>query len=303
MQVSDKILKISMAVLAVLLFAVSANAELTGWWRFDNINNLGMDSSGYGNDAAVVGNCNFSTEAASGMGALEFTGGYIRLYSCSINDFEGDFSDGAASFAVWIKLDSANPSASYTGFANIGAWCYPSYYPSTSNMLSLKLFLSEGDSVIVDLPANTMLSAWHHLAVTVDALDIVAGYKVYFDGELIGEFPMDGTFGNFLPPQRPFLGASFDVVNNTWSYMLGTIDDVRIYNTILAPQQIELLIYNPDLNDDKSVDFADLKIITGSWLSQCSSPDWCGGSDINRDSFVNFDDFVVLAEKWMQTIP
>ncbi|MFA5292345.1 MAG: LamG-like jellyroll fold domain-containing protein [Phycisphaerae bacterium] len=303
MRVSDKIMKTAVAVLAVLLFVVSANAELTGWWRFDNAGNIGQDSSEYGNDGTIVGNCSFSTDAVSGAGALEFTGGYIQLYSCSINDYEGDFSDGAASLAMWIKLDSANPSPSYNGFANIGAWCYPSYYPSSGNALSLKLFLSEGDSIVVDLPANTVFSMWHHFVVTVDAMDTSSGYKVYFDGSLIGEFPMDGSFGNFLPPQRPSLGAAYDVQSNTWSCTLGIIDDVRIYNSILTSQQIQMLIYNPDLNGDKSVDFTDLEMMTGSWLGQCSSPDWCGGADINRDSYINFADFTILAEQWMQTMP
>lgn len=296
MRISSK--SILLTVLCVLVFALSANAELTGWWRFDNITNLGFDSSGYANDASVIGNCNFATDAISGSGALELVGGHVNLYSCITGKYEADFIDGTATFAMWIKLDSANPS----GFANIGAWCYPSYYPSSSNTLNLKLFLSEGNPIIVNLPANTDLSSWHHFAVTVDALDTSAGYKVYLDGELLGEYPMNGSFGNFLPPQRPLLGAAYDVISNTWSYTFGKIDEVRIYNNVLSQHQIQNLVFNPDFNNDKNIDIADLKVMTSRWLSQCSSPDWCDGADINRDSFVNFDDFVILADNWMKSV-
>lgn len=291
------------AILMILMIPVIAGAELTGWWRFDNMTNLGLDSSGCGNDGTIVGNCNFTTDAIAGTGALECTGGYIQLYSCIINNFEGDFSNGTASFAMWIKLASENPSASNNGFANIGAWCYPSYYPSTANTLSLKLFLSAGSPISISLPIGTVLSAWHHFAVTVDATDTSAGYKVYFDGVLIAEIPMDGTFGNFLPPQRPILGAGYDSSSNTWSYLLGKIDEVKIYNSILSQQQIQLMIYNPDLNSDKKVDMSDLRMMSAGWLSQCASPDWCQGMDINRDTYVNFDDFAILANEWMQSLP
>lgn len=287
--------------MVLCIFALSASAELTGWWRFDNINNIGLDASEYANDASLVGNCNFSTDAISGSGSVEVAGGYLDLYSCLSGKYEGDFSDGCATFAMWIKLDSGNPS--YSGFANIGAWCYPSFYPASANTLSLKLFLSEGDPVVTNLPANTILSEWHNLAITVDAIDLSAGYKVYFDGETIGEFPMDGTFGNFLPPQRPRIGAAYDVVSNTWSYTFGKIDEVRIYNNILSARQIKNLVFNPDFNNDKNVDFADLRLLSGSWLDQCASPDWCNGADINRDSLINFEDFVIFADNWMQSVP
>jgi hypothetical protein len=234
---------------------------------------------------------------------LQVSSGYIQLFSCLNEGFVGDFSNGTATLSLWIKLDSSNPAVPNNGFANIGSWCYPSFYPSAVNTLSLKLFLSRGYSVSVSLPAGTVLSAWHNFAVTVDTADIATGYKVYLDGVLLGAFPMDGSNGNFLPPQNPRLGACFDIATNSWSWMYGKVDEIRIYNQALTQPQLSTLIHWPDLDNNSQVDFADLSSLSTAWLLNCSAPDWCGGTDINRDSVVNFQDFTYLANQWLQAVP
>jgi hypothetical protein len=304
---SELLIKMKNHILAILILlaaaVVSVKADLVGWWRFDNASNPGLDSSSYTNDGTLVGDCALSSDAISGTGALQFSGGYIQLYSCADGGFYGDFSSGTATFALWIKLDVSSPLAPNIGLANIGAWCYPSLYPSAINTISLKLFLSSGNAINIFVPSGTDLIFWHHLAVTVDSSDTGSGYKVYFDGRLLGAFPMNGTYGNFLGPDKPRLGAAFDASTNSWYYLYGKIDDVRLYNQVLTAAQIQNLVYNPDLTNDKIVNYSDLSSLTVNWLSGCSGPDWCNGADINHDSVVNFVDFTYLAQQWLQASP
>jgi hypothetical protein len=54
-----------------------------------------------------------------------------------------------------------------------------------------------------------------------------------------------------------------------------------------------------DLNGDCRVDMKDLAVMVSHWLESCTTPNWCGGSDINESSSVNFVDFAALAENWL----
>jgi len=50
-----------------------------------------------------------------------------------------------------------------------------------------------------------------------------------------------------------------------------------------------------DINYDGEINEDDLNILISYWLSECSFPDWCEGSDLNRDGIVNFIDQAILA--------
>lgn len=54
-----------------------------------------------------------------------------------------------------------------------------------------------------------------------------------------------------------------------------------------------------DLNDDRRWDFRDLGAVLSVWLDQsCSEPDWCLGTDFNRDGRVNQLDLALLGSVW-----
>jgi hypothetical protein len=55
-----------------------------------------------------------------------------------------------------------------------------------------------------------------------------------------------------------------------------------------------------DLTGDQRVDFFDFNILASHWLqSDCQSPEWCGGADINQDGSVDFYDLQSLVENWL----
>ncbi len=54
--------------------------------------------------------------------------------------------------------------------------------------------------------------------------------------------------------------------------------------------------------DDGDVDWADLQILTGSWLANCNWPYWCDSIDIDSSGYVDFADFSLLANNWLDSV-
>jgi hypothetical protein len=71
------------------------------------------------------------------------------------------------------------------------------------------------------------------------------------------------------------------------------IDSIVLYRPRCVPDKLTLS--QADLNSDCVVDFGDLGIMVGDWLS--SQADLA--ADLNSDSTVNFNDYTVLASQWL----
>jgi len=54
-----------------------------------------------------------------------------------------------------------------------------------------------------------------------------------------------------------------------------------------------------DFDYDSIVDSNDIKTLADYWLEDCSTPNWCGGRDIDKSGLVNFVDFCRFAENWL----
>jgi hypothetical protein len=56
-----------------------------------------------------------------------------------------------------------------------------------------------------------------------------------------------------------------------------------------------------DFDRNKCVNRKDLAVLTTYWLSTgCSNLNWCGETDLNRDTDVNLEDYSILAGRWLQ---
>jgi hypothetical protein len=106
-----------------------------------------------------------------------------------------------------------------------------------------------------------------------------------------------------------------DLESNYW----GTVDSTKIdtkitdhnddparplinYSPFLMEPVIRVVPVPGDMNaiPDGKVDGEDLMILSEVWLkSCCSTGNWCGGSDLNRDGDVNFEDFAIFAGSWL----
>ena len=88
-----------------------------------------------------------------------------------------------------------------------------------------------GSTVITD-------DQWHHVAVTLDADSDISDAKLYVDGneeEISSYVPFAVNTGDFFDVRIGHYDNVYDL------YFDGLIDDVRIYDRVLTPAEIDEL--------------------------------------------------------------
>lgn len=291
--------KLMLHLLIAILVCGYSNAELVGFWTFDGSASGEFDLSGAGNNASLLGNADYTDDSVLGPKSLLLDGddSYVELFAS--DDLIGDFTAGKATLSMWVKLNAQG--GQINGLATMGSWSYPSFYSGIEpKNISLKLFLSDGEPVVVDLLQPHNFYQWNHFAITVDANDDVAGYKVYVNGQLSGHFAMNGQYGNFLQPKTPRIGISYDAGTRIKYYMNGMVDEVKIYNNCLDSTEIKSISKIVDLDNDGNVNYTDMVYIADKWGDNCSFVDWCGGVDFDRDGVVGISDIAIFGVNWLR---
>jgi hypothetical protein len=149
---------------------------------------------------------------------------------------------------------------------------------------------------------NTIsLDAWQHVALTWSTSDHKT--RLYHNGTEVSYAVQDIASGSVLDDTSyPYVIGARGALG-TVTFFNGVIDEVRLYNRVLDTQEIrDLYNYVPsphtgDLNNDYRVNFADLLILAGHWLSVGWTADSTG--DIIGDGTSDFLDFAGLAENWL----
>ncbi|GIW81950.1 MAG: hypothetical protein KatS3mg105_3757 [Gemmatales bacterium] len=166
----------------------------------------------------------------------------------------------AATFDGKRFVDAGNVADfSYLDKFTLAAWVYPvanrngailSKMNETDRASGYSLFLRDGkvevnlvkrwldDSIRLETAQPLSPNCWHHIAVTYDGSRVAAGIKVYVDGEVqkvnIHVDELNQDFAND-DPLRIGSGGSPD------SRFHGAIDDVRIYNRVLEPAEVDVI--------------------------------------------------------------
>lgn len=106
-----------------------------------------------------------------------------------------------------------------------------------------------------------------------------------------GAVGLTGTTATYFP-ERSYVGSysfTFAAWDGQLDSNLGTVSVVVTVPALTA-----------DFNCDHHVNYSDLEMFIGQWLTaNCVSPEWCAGTDLNRNSTVNFVDFAVFAQQWL----
>jgi hypothetical protein len=203
------------------------DANLIGWWRLDEISdNDAADSSGNSNDGRLrnmIGN-----EWTTGQvgGALEFygTNDYVDCGTDSSLDITDEIT-----LAIWINMSSL-PARNHWSDVLWKENAYALYLTGqedTETVVAAYFVLNTG-TIDTWKDANIILplNSWVHVAVTYDSTDA----KIYVNGEL--DFTKNKA-GTILTSTNPFtISASDD------TYYEGLVDDVRLYNRALNPEEI-----------------------------------------------------------------
>jgi len=213
-----------------LIFAVTASAELAGWWKLDESSgNIAFDSSGNGNDGNLEGDPQWVEGKLGGALEGDGTGDYIRIpHSESLNISE------AVTITMWLfgGLPPDQPMCKGTGG---GAW-----------QSGLGIRLDDNPSRAIDFRGRTSgaiglnsvttvpSEEWYHVAVTFDLNAQGNNQKMYINGVLDAEKRVETPLATNT--EDLLIGA--DAYETTRWHWQGMIDDVRIYNEALPEGQI-----------------------------------------------------------------
>ncbi len=215
---------------------------LVGYWPLDGD---AHDASGNGHDGVITGatpipgkfNGAYTFHGSDGIDVGDFTfsnqeytvSGWIRTTEPAV----------AGDWKTWIdKLDdSGGPFMLGIGDGrDVGGVNGAQYAVWTGGYSSVN---------ILDTVSNLRDGAWHHYAVTYQS----GSQNVYVDGNPVGlpSFPGAASFPGPLPVNSTHVvigGHNFGPYHHPW---IGDIDEVRIYDRALSPQEIQGL-FGPTLS-------------------------------------------------------
>jgi hypothetical protein len=195
--------------------------SLIGWWKLDEgMGTTVVDWSGHGNHGTFAGDPQW--DAGQIGGALELDGGDDYVSFVSTSNWPAGTS--SRSMCGWGKTDSV-----------AGGWRWIAAYGSAGTSLAMFIGMNGtslygggyGDDVLED--DFWEVGVWHHICLTYDGN--VA--KLYADG-----VEVDSQTKNWdLALGRAHIGRQVNDLAEFWD---GLVDDVRIYNRVLTPEEIKL---------------------------------------------------------------
>jgi hypothetical protein len=235
------ILFISVLVLSGGAYAQDPN--LIGWWKLDETSgSIAADSSGYGNDGALVGDPQWISGYIDGALDLDGDGDYVDCGYDPIFDVSDELT-----VATWLTVRSIPTQWVSVVAKGEFSWRISNNDSAPSFHFGITLWSEPSPSINGNTTVG--LEEWHHVAGTYDGADI----SLYLDGELDGTVSTTSSIG--VNTANVYIGENPEAAGRHWD---GFIDDVRIYNRALSQAEIAALI-QPQLKatlpypDDKSI--------------------------------------------------
>jgi len=226
---------------AMTLVATPIDAALLGHWRFDDPENLGLDSAGGDNNGTDIGESDtaFSANARVGAGALEITGLETGLELANSTDFQPLTTFTIAAF---VNADRDNGTFGVgrvfsslrtpTGDLTNGNNGYGFAVLSNGRLRYTTFGIQDYDT-----SAGTVvpIDSWAHVAVVVTE----GSAKFFVNGATVQTI----VGGNPAPNSDPFhIGAGSVFATDPFA---GLIDDVRVYDEALPDATIATLAAAP----------------------------------------------------------
>ena len=202
------------------------------------------DSSGHGNDGALMGSASWATAGHVG-GALLLAGAdpHVLLPPNLLDTYD------TVTIAAWINLASLDPWArifDFGGSVDVNNFNANFMFLTPADP-GKKLRLdanntSAGKDVVVTSGVGLPVGSWHHVVFKADPFAAhTAGYELWIDGNLAGFTPAAGNtqvlISHLAPTPTNYLGKS----HFPDPYLKGMIDDFRIYTRALGEAEIVAL--------------------------------------------------------------
>jgi Concanavalin A-like lectin/glucanases superfamily len=221
----------------VRLYAVRIPAAIVGWWPFNEpYGGTAADISGYGNTGMILGQANWV--AGLQGNALSFDGGSGAVTVNGTASTDNLFRSGMT-LSAWIApIDGGG-----AGHGRIvdkdngsGGWFLSM---AGDNGLQFVSRQAHSGSPTRSSASAIVTGAWQHIAVTWDGGASASNIHIYVGGSLADGSGSDGQLPN-LPDKGIPLTIGNRSVDNAFGFH-GSIEDVRIYNGVLTPAQIQAI--------------------------------------------------------------
>jgi len=199
--------------------------NLVGWWKLDDDGSgIVVDSSGYNRHGTLHGDPQY-VPGYDGD-ALEFdgSGDYIRM-----DGYKGVLGSNPFTITAWIRTSANGQMISWgdTGTGNKVEF--------RVNVGRLRCDTNGGN---VQGDTNILDDQWHHVAVSVIGGATISSGDVtlYLDGQDDTRVSSDTDAFDIESNFDVKIGQMYDLSSSRW--FIGAIDDVRIYDTVLTPEEI-----------------------------------------------------------------
>ncbi len=194
---------------------------LVGYWKFDEPTTAETyeDSSGNGNTGTAAGNASTTAGKYGNGGVFDGDGDYVE-----ISDL-----DAFKTISFWVKPEIRSGYDYY----------FVTDYDGSDFEISVDDhgYLVVGDFIYKNgtyLDIDDYIDTWNHIVVSLENNK----YRFYFNGEFIQE----GNFGSFTGSHPAYIGVwGTDYSSGDLHYFNGQIDEVRIYNRALSPDEVRKL--------------------------------------------------------------
>jgi hypothetical protein len=216
---------------------VSELFGMVGWYKLDETSGLiAADSTGLGNDGAFAGAPTLNVPA-NGSPAQGAAAAFDGTNSVQI---PGIFNRPASvSAAAWVRVDATDSS----GADVVSLGDHFKLTVRTGSQGALAAYYNGSTWVTALAPSVTLNSGWHHLAAVLRDGDSI---KIYVDGVEAATTPLATGI------VYAGLGSSSRIAthgNSASTFDLtGRVDDVRIFNRAMAPDEVFQLYRGSRIN-------------------------------------------------------
>jgi len=207
-------------------FGTAELAGLVGYWPCDEMEGAAVeDESGRGQDGTLQGNIQWVKGRVGGAIDLDGRSSYVLIPDESAFDLTGEIT-----IACWVNIRSV--TSDWMPFITKGntSWRL-STGPDRAASYHLGLN-NQPDGARVTTAWPGVLGEWHHVTAAYGANTM----QIYVDGKL---WATEFYAGYITPNDSPvMIGANAEAMDRWFD---GLIDEVRVYNRALSPDEIKKL--------------------------------------------------------------
>ena len=248
--------------------------RLIAWYKLDDANNIGKDSSGNGKDAVAMGAKAPKVEDICGRKAAHFNGGeygvsYLELPK---DILQGVSDDTGLTVSAWVCADRGK--SNWERIIDFGKGQGGPYIFLTRYMRGVCF---AGGDIAADARKQCPTDEWQHIAMTITGTKggslSSAGPRIYINGELKMDGFISQTSSGTYKAYRAFLATLEDLSNYDHNYIgrsqfaadadfCGSISDFRLFSDALSESEIVGLMCEA-LSDEQVLALAKDKFLTG----------------------------------------